>query len=546
MHLNKYIILGISSYLKEKIFLNIIKYNKELMNKLSITKYTYQKKYFYSIITPSLITTLLTNKSFLLKYFDEETINKLKSDWENETTEIYESKNKIFNFNNKTNNITDTELEKTTILNINRENINIINEKNFTNLIELNLYKFAQIKIPISLLQNLEKLSIKKVNCLSLDYNKKEPIIFLNKLKYLYLDINSQLIEQDEDIKINLDNLEYLYIILRSCGGFLIPIFNFKFMSVVFGNKIESIKEELFKDKYIDKLKYFNLKIVNYTPPVATYAVGDFEHFDNSYGNYICSKTKDNKYLFKTKLTYSDNASYEHIDEEIRCSNDFNFNNYYYKERGLTLVGNNAEVKNIKDIFNYNTVIIQSKYFKVLHIHLGEDEEEEEEENGNKWKGTEKEEEDMEGEEDDDDDDEDDISLYEHEYIEEEFISNENLLKLYENINSNNNVVEIMSFDYLNIEIYPQFIDKVKFFVNLKNFYVNQECYMQNNQLKELLKNLINLNVCIIEIYYDNKEYFEFKKKMKLNKNQKKDIIKMFPNITIIKQKNKSCILNNN
>ena len=100
-NLNKYIILNISSYLEEKVFLNIIKYNIALMNKLSITKYTFQKKYFYSIITPSLKITLLTNKLILLKYFDEETINKLKSDWENETTEIYKSNKKIFNYKKK-------------------------------------------------------------------------------------------------------------------------------------------------------------------------------------------------------------------------------------------------------------------------------------------------------------------------------------------------------------------------------------------------------------------------------------------------------------
>ena len=102
-----------------------------------------------------------------------------------------------------------------------------------------------------------------------------------------------------------------------------------------------------------------------------------------------------------------------------------------------------------------------------------------------------------------------------------------------------------MSFDYLNIEIYPQFIEKVKFFVNLKNFYVNSECYMLINQLKELLKNLINLNVYVIEIYYDNKDYF-ICKKMKLCKNEKENIIKIIPNITIIKQKYKSCIFKNN
>ena len=63
---------------------------------------------------------------------------------------------------------------------------------------------------------------------------------------------------------------------------------------------------------------------------------------------------------------------------EIRCSNNFNFNNYY-KERGHTLVGNNVEIKNIKGIFNYNTVIMQSKIFlcfTLFSFRSGKEEEE--------------------------------------------------------------------------------------------------------------------------------------------------------------------------
>ena len=73
-------------------------------------------------------------------------------------------------------------------------------------------------------------------------------------------------------------------------------------MYVIFHNRIESIKEQVFKDNYIDKLKYFNLKMMNHAPPVFTHLVGDFVFFDNNYRNYICFKSNGNKYLFKTKL----------------------------------------------------------------------------------------------------------------------------------------------------------------------------------------------------------------------------------------------------
>jgi len=54
------------------------------MSKLNITLFSYQKKYFYSIITE----TLLENKSVLKKLFDEETLNKLVSEFENDSRHI--------------------------------------------------------------------------------------------------------------------------------------------------------------------------------------------------------------------------------------------------------------------------------------------------------------------------------------------------------------------------------------------------------------------------------------------------------------------------
>ena len=70
--------------------MQIIKYNKKLKSKLDITKFSYQKIFFDSIITPG----LLENPSILLKnkIFDKETTKKLILEWENEITGIYEKK----------------------------------------------------------------------------------------------------------------------------------------------------------------------------------------------------------------------------------------------------------------------------------------------------------------------------------------------------------------------------------------------------------------------------------------------------------------------
>ena len=55
------------------------------MSKLDITIYTYQKTYFNSIISE----TLFNNMFILAKKFGEETLNKLLSDFKDETEAIY-------------------------------------------------------------------------------------------------------------------------------------------------------------------------------------------------------------------------------------------------------------------------------------------------------------------------------------------------------------------------------------------------------------------------------------------------------------------------
>ena len=84
LNINKYILKTIFIHLRFEKELNIFRYNKKLQSKLDISLYKYQKKYFEQIITSS----LLDNTEILLQnnIFDKKILNKLKSEWDNETT----------------------------------------------------------------------------------------------------------------------------------------------------------------------------------------------------------------------------------------------------------------------------------------------------------------------------------------------------------------------------------------------------------------------------------------------------------------------------
>ena len=85
LNINKYILQEIFSYLKLNKKLEIIKYCKSIKIKLDINKFIYQKSYFNSIISK----TILDNPSILLKknIFDKETLDKLIFEWKKETEE---------------------------------------------------------------------------------------------------------------------------------------------------------------------------------------------------------------------------------------------------------------------------------------------------------------------------------------------------------------------------------------------------------------------------------------------------------------------------
>ena len=171
VNINKYILQSIFSYINITSKLNIIKYNKKLMSKLDITKYTYQKKYFYSIISPGLLIIpeiLVENK-----IFDEKTFKKLRLDLENDMTEII-NENDCFHLYKQT---ISKDIKNNQILNISFKDINIL-KNNMPNLIELNLFKIKDLELPCSILLNLKSLSLNNITYLK---------FILMKIKFPYL-----------------------------------------------------------------------------------------------------------------------------------------------------------------------------------------------------------------------------------------------------------------------------------------------------------------------------------------------------------------------
>ena len=69
LKMNKYVLKEMFSFIHNKRKMKIIKYCKKLMSKIDITKLSYQKLFFDSIITPELLAnpSILLKKKYLIK-----------------------------------------------------------------------------------------------------------------------------------------------------------------------------------------------------------------------------------------------------------------------------------------------------------------------------------------------------------------------------------------------------------------------------------------------------------------------------------------------
>jgi len=488
LKLNQYIIKLIFSFLQNNTVLKIVQYNKELQSKLLINKYTYQKKFFNLIMTPY----YSNNISMLLKYFDDYTLLKLKSEWDNETTGIFEDQ-EIFNKDIKPS----KNLNEIKILNIEDSLYNFNLNSKMPNLTELNLSNLGYLAIPCSILMHLEKLSFDAI--VNLKIISEESIINLKELKYFY-SRNLKSIE-NHNLKINMNNLEYLHLRInnkKDCVDFFTKIFGFKFLENFLTNCYEN-KNDIFKEENFGKYKYFNLK---YNQEINEGRFRDHYGYDyEQYSdfNWIYSKTKENKCFLKTILEDEDRHKYKYGVEEIIYKNNIKDEKYFFKNKELSLGGYFYDVMNkleedykinMENIFEeLNSLIIQSDNFYF------DDNNSECEDNENNEDNS------------------------------ENIVDGSDIIKIFNAIKSNNYSLEYISIDVLDIEYYPDFIEKIKFFLELKFFYIHKECKMTNKEMIQLLTNLSQLkSLCEIKITKEN---------LNLNNIEKSNILKLFEGISI-------------
>ena len=399
--LNKYLLKNIFSYVNHSKELNIIKYNKKFQSKREISLYTYQKHYFHSIISPAIMNNI--DILYRNKIFDKKLLNKLLSDWEKETSEIIKD-NQIFLTNKG---ISKKNKNVTNILNISKENkINFYSLSNLPSLLELNLSEIKNIEIPTSILLKLQKFFLVNISNLKFVNDLSNNNISMNELKYLYINNISFDEKNDNNIKISYNNLKYLDLRLKEQDGFddeyvfdnnnnkagfykentietLINIFNFQFLNVFpidtkkyvseledyeaeddpftfekynyLANVFKAKDKELFLNKDILKLDYFYFEILDEYYRVS----GSAEFNERFIYQYIFSKTKGNKYLFKVIYNDYNNCNGDLFDitnEEIRYCDNHNFNEFYLYDNKLNVKQNSLyyKIENIENIKSLN------------------------------------------------------------------------------------------------------------------------------------------------------------------------------------------------
>ena len=521
LRINKYILKTIFNHLIFENELNFLRYNRKLQSKLDISLYTYQKKYFEKIITP----TLLKNTEILLQknIYDKKTLNKLKSEWDNDTTEAIQEKD-CFHFSKKMNT---KNLKDIKILNVTLKNKNLL-EKNTPNLIELNISNVKNLELPCSILLNLESLSLKDIS--KLKFLNKGDNISLNKLRHLYL--NNISFNEENKIKISLNNLKYLDLRLKEQDGdpedsgfknddnkagfnkentlqYLINIFDFQFLSLFKREKSERVAmpqvgvmdmlsdneeefivdifydlvvaykkpKELFDSKYLSKYDFFNFEIL-----FEYFAISGSAYFAERFiYKYLFAKTKGNKYIFKTEYTnyelINDEGEMETFNKEIRYCNNKNYNDYYFINNEYEIGGSDFVERFLKyEAINSYSII--PKY-----------------------------------------------NIYSYE-----------LIKKLEKFKKNNNQLEILTIEYVDLSITKSFLDNLNRLEKLKCFYITKNLKFKNNkQLIDLFATLSKIkSLFLIDI--------TLQKKLKLNSNEEKKINKNFPGISFKTAKNESSI----
>ena len=405
-------ILKLSSLIKELFsflsndtaFLLVI-YNKKIQKMLNINLYDYQKLFISKNIKTSLndLNKIELWNFLKLKYNNfntNEDFENIKKICNELITSPIEMNSKYYYDENKddfqyfTNEINfDIDFKNLKVLKF-RGNLHYINEfldnlnlnifdHQLPNLKNLSISCYNTVYIPISLIENLEVLSLLKIsnkfNITKLKYDYNE--INLNNL--FYLEISNVFSNGDEKVKLILNHLEYIYIeeIIQPSMNEENMEFHFGFLKTYFGlNKVYEIyKKQFLEEEYFEDLTFNYLKDIYKENNFYSNLKG-FKYLlgvDEREGYEVClnmEKLKNNsiqyKYITKTYPDYyklslgilSENNDMFIIKEsefegDFDLLNNYNFIDFEHLEKISLLDVNGIEKDNEKgfykiDLFN--------------------------------------------------------------------------------------------------------------------------------------------------------------------------------------------------
>jgi len=439
----------IFDFIERNRVLNIIKYNKKLQKKIGISIYDYirkiiEKQYLSIYSAPTLYQYLYENK--IIKTLDSEKINDLI----NKISEDYEVK---YDFQ-----LEEKKDDKTLLLS---------NQVDFTsnildNIVHLSISKLDEIKIPISAFKNLESLFLQKIKEITfindILENGDNPVT-LNKMKNLKL--SDVYIKSESNFKLEFPNLKYLELSSKKkrCH-FLKKIFGFNFAYNFFkinfhnfdlslGEKLykNSFQKVIFEDEAFPKsLEAFHLNVKKKDHA----GNGRIEFIESHIKSIEMEKLKNNKIRYTYHVKEQEGDMFQNELKEIRISNN-KYENYINKIKEVYLSGKYIyNRKNYEEATNFDINKINKLVISPLECY----------------------------------DENEDLVIK----------TGKNYIKIFKYIKKENYSLNYIYFDFIDITLYPNFIEKIKLLKCLFEFTANK-CIITRPQLFKLFKSFSTLKM---------------------------------------------------
>ena len=313
---NKYRLNDIFSYFPEKLgkyrILNLFRYNKKWQKLFNIDLYTYQKEYLIlslKNVNPREYNIYNLHNYFKLKNtFNKENdkeilikiIKELYPEEKEEKYDILKELNfkKIINFH-KINNLTSIEIDKLP------KNENDLKHINNPNIKKLKINDRSVIKMPFSLLNNLEALILGSCQINIYSIPNINEFLELKNLKYLHLKQTG--VTKKLNIKFSSPNLIYLFL---EIVAYYKKISYFAYYFDLYGEEEEEKEKEENEDNdsfsNSENYESYNSHIHDYNDILPQYDV------DKYYDKYIYLK-------YLSLLIFDDSTSQEIFQKNIKC-----------------------------------------------------------------------------------------------------------------------------------------------------------------------------------------------------------------------------------